>query len=112
MTSDTIQEVERDIAMAKQSIELAVALARLKDNRDFKSVVLDGYFKDEAVRLVHLKADPHFQSTEMQQSILAQINAIGALHEYFKVIEFHARQAAKAIEAGEQTIEELNAEGR
>lgn len=108
MTTDTtIQEIDHDIAKDKAFIEMAAALDRLKNNRDFKEVILDGYFNKEAVRLVLLKSDPQFQTPERQQSITAQIDAIGNLNQYFQVIYFAATQAAKAIESNEQMREEL-----
>ena len=56
MSNTQIQGIERNITKSVAAIERGIALERLRVNKDFKSIVLDGYFKDEAVRLVHLKA--------------------------------------------------------
>lgn len=111
MTIDTVQDIDRDIANNKPFVAMAEALERLKGNRDFKDVILKGYLEDEAIRLVHLKADPQFQTAERQQAILADINAIGALNQYFQLVFFKADQANKAIASSEQLREELLLEG-
>lgn len=112
MTSDTIAEIERNIQAAKPIAELADALDRLKTNRDFKKLILEGYFQQEAIRLVQLKADATFQSAERQRAILTQIDAIGALNQYFETVFFKANQARKAIAADEQSLIELAQESQ
>lgn len=104
---DTLREIELDIQEAKKLVDLGTALDRLSNNRDFKKVIVEGFFKDEAIRLVHLKSDPNFQTPEKQQSILLQMDAIGSLEQYFRTVLNTARLAEKAIEAGEQAREEI-----
>lgn len=86
-------------------------LTRLESNRDFKKLIADGYLKDEAVRLVHLKADPSMQTPDRQAAIDRDISGIGALLQYFRTVDFMAGQAIKSIEADEATREEVLAEG-
>ena len=90
--------------------ELGDALARLRGNRDFKKVILEGFFEQEAVRLVHLKADSNMQSPESQKSILTQLDAIGTLAQYLRTVDMRANLAKKSIEYDEQTLEEIAAE--
>lgn len=106
----TIREIEQNIKDNRKLIEMADALDRLKSNRDFKKVVMEGYFEKEAVRLVHVKADPEFQTPERQASIIRQIDAIGALNDYFTVVMFGGQQAKSAIESAEAVREDLIAE--
>ena len=73
MANDQIASIEQDITKAKGVIDFSNALVRLKGNRDFKEVVLTGYFETEAIRLVHLKAEPHMQAPDSQLSIVSQI---------------------------------------
>lgn len=91
-------------------IEFNAALQRLRNNRDFQTVITKGYFEQEAVRLVHLKADPAMQSEANQKGILAQIDSIGALSDYFRTIGRKAYLAEKQIEADEEMRDELIAE--
>jgi len=105
--SDQVREIELNIKEAKKLVDLGEAVERLKSNRDFRKLVLDGYLKDEAVRLVHLKADPNFQTPQMQASITKDIDAIGSLSAYFTTVAFNARQAESAIKSSEEELEEI-----
>lgn len=110
MTNSTVQAIEENIREARKIVEVGNALERLMNNRDFKTVVKEGYFEQEAIRLVHLKSDQNFQSPEMQKSILNQIDAIGAVHQFFQTTSRKANLALKAIEADEEARDELLAE--
>lgn len=107
MTQDTVQEIENNIRECKEIVELNSMLERLKLNRDFKKLILEGYFRDEAVRLVHLKADPSMQTPQRQESIVGQIDAIGALSSYLHMVAYNAQIASKGIEAGEAARDEI-----
>jgi hypothetical protein len=110
MISQTIDAIERNIEKAKAEVEFGAALERLKANKDFKKVVLEGYFEKEAIRLVHLKADCNMQSPEMQRSIVQQMDAIGSFSEFLNVRLQRAGMATKQIEADEETRDEILAE--
>lgn len=110
MSQNAIQEIELNIKQAQELVNLNTSLQRLRNNRDFKKVFLDGFFKDEAVRLVHLKADPSMQTPEYQAAILKQMDGIGAIRSYFDMIEHQGQMAAQAIEADEEALEELRQE--
>lgn len=111
MTAELIQQIDDNIKNAQKIADLGDALARLRYHKDFKTVVIDGYFAAEAIRLVHLKAAPDMQTPERQQSIINQINAIGAFSEYLSVVDTQANHARKAILADEEAREEILAEG-
>lgn len=111
MSDTTIETLNSSIERNKKIIALANALERLQKNRDFKEVISEGYFREEAIRLVHLKSDPSLKSPDKQAALLRDIDAIGALSEYFRTIRYNAGMAAQSIEADEQTREELLAEG-
>ena len=105
-----VQQIELNIQRAKEFVEFGNAVERLRSNRDFKTVIGNGYFKEEAIRLVHLKADPIMQTADKQADIVKQIDAIGALVSFFGVAEHRAAMASKAIEADEEARDELLAE--
>lgn len=110
MAQDVIQAIESNIKEARKIAEVGTALERLQSNRDFKKVVLEGYFEQEAVRLVHLKAEPAMQKPEMQQSILTQMDAIGSFAQYLDTVLHKASLATKAIASDEETRDEILAE--
>jgi len=105
--NDVTKEIEINIEEAKGFINLAGQLDSLFLNPDFKAIMLEGFFKDEAVRLVHLKGDPSMQSAEKQASILREMDGIGTLKGYFSVIYHKAMMAQNAIEADEEELELL-----
>lgn len=107
MAKDQIEAIERDIAKARTSVEFGNTLQRLRLNKDFKEVVLNGYFEQEAVRLVHLKAEPHMQGPDSQASIVKQIDAIGAFSGYMNAAMAKALKAAGSIEDGNAALVEI-----
>jgi hypothetical protein len=110
MTQDTVREIEESIQRDMEHVELGKALERLKFNRDFKAIISEGYLQKEAIRLVHLRADPVFTTPQKQADVLAQIDAIGGLLSYFRTLAHNATIAAKAIGSAEAMREEILAE--
>lgn len=108
--AQAIKDIEMNIQQAKELVELGNAMERLRSNRDFRLVLSKGYFEQESIRLVHLKADPNMQSESSQLSIVKQMDAIGALNQYFQMVFHRAAMAEKAIESDEETCSELAAE--
>ena len=108
--TDQVREIELSIKQAKSIVALGNALERLRNNADFKLVISEGYFEKEAVRLVHLKADQNMQAPERQASILNQMDSIGNLNQYFQTVFHRAALAAKAIDADEETLQDLATE--
>lgn len=107
MSQDLIEEIELNITEAKKLVALGNSLDRLLSNRDFKKVVREEYLEKEAVRLVHLKADPNMQSEESQKAIVTQMDAIGSFTMFLNKLAQQADLASRAIEDGEETIDEL-----
>ena len=111
MSEAAIQEIESNIRQSKKVVEFGDAIERLRTNKDFKKVIIEGYFEKEAIRLVHLKADPNMQGDESQKAIISQMDAVGTLSQYLYTQGALANMARNSIEADEQTRDELVAEG-
>jgi hypothetical protein len=109
MSNETLQAIEQSIRAGKEVMEFGNSLARLRTNKDFKAVILTGYFEQEAIRLVHLKADPSMQSVDMQRSIISQMDAIGALSQYFNTALHKSSLASKSVTYDQETLEEMAA---
>lgn len=105
-----VQTLESNIKQSKELIEFGSAMERLRSNRDFKLIIGNGYFEQEAVRLVHLKADPSMQTAASQEAIIKQLDAIGALNMYFHSVNHRTGLAQRALEADEETLTEMLAE--
>lgn len=110
MSQDHIQEIELNIAEAKKFVALGKSVEKLMANRDFKKVISEGYLEQEAIRLVHLKADPNMQDAESQAAIVTQIDAIGSFTAYLNKVMGQARMAEQAIEADEQELDLIRGE--
>lgn len=108
--SNQIKVIEENIKAARKLIELSDALERLKSNRDFRTIVMEGYFEKEAIRLVQAKANPNLQSAEMQKSIITQIDSIGNLNMFFSTIVQQAAMSRKSVEQDEAELEAIAAE--
>lgn len=106
-----LKELDYRIKAGKKMIDTGAALERLMNNRDFKEVILEGYFREEAIRLVSAKADVAFQSEASQASIIKQIDAIGCVQDYLRLLQRYAAQAEKEVADHEETREEILAEG-
>lgn len=104
---DDIRALEANIESASEFVDMGVALERLRNNRDFKKVVISGYLEKEAIRLVHLRLDPNMQTSERQALILRQIDGIGVLNDYFNTILQMVDRAKRSIASDEDTIQEL-----
>lgn len=107
MSQDQIDSLHRNIAANREFIARAECLTRLQANPDFKTIIAQGYLRDEAVRLVHAKSNIALQSAESQAAIIKQIDAIGCVEAYFREVERQAKQAISNIEADEETIHDL-----
>ena len=110
MSNETVEAIERSIKQARVAVEEGNALERLRNNKDFKKVIIEGYFREEAIRLVHLKADPSMQSVDSQKSIVAQMDAIGSFNQYLNHTLQRGVMASKQIESDEATRDEILAE--
>lgn len=106
-TDIDLETIEVSMDHAKAAVALKKNLERLTKNRDFKAVVLHGYFEEEAQRLVHLKAVPAMQTPEHQADIIKQIDAIGAVRNYFNTVMHFGIQSEKEITSLEETREEI-----
>ena len=104
---DQIRQIDTNLRESKEVLEFSDALARLQKNRDFQKVILQGYASQEAIRLVHLKADPNMQSADTQKSIVTQLDAIGALSQYFRTVRQQGEMARKTIAYSEEAREEM-----
>jgi hypothetical protein len=102
-----IQTLETQIKQAKATMTFGSALTSLQNSRDYKTVFRDGYFSAEAIRLVNLKADPSMQSVASQESIVKQMDAIGALAQFFQAAHLCFAQAARDLSANEEVLTEL-----
>lgn len=96
MDFNDIETIEVSIDEAKKVVKRGEALDRLMKNRDFKALFLEGYFKEEAQRLVSISADPNMKP--YREEIMDNIKAISITQQYLSLIGRTADMAAQQIE--------------
>lgn len=100
-----IAEIELSIQAAKDLVSRKEQALRLAGNRDFKKLVLDGYVKDEAVRLAGLSADPNMKAH--QDDIFDAIKSISLFRQYMQNIVTIGNVAQNELLDQEQVLEEI-----
>ena len=99
------KELEVSIEEAKAVIEKKRLLEKLMSNREFKKVILDGYFKEEAIRLVGVSADPNPQLVQSRDQIQLEIQGISLLRNYLRTIMQFGEIAEREVAAFEEELE-------
>ena len=103
----TVEQIEVSIEVAKRSIKESEAIDRLFRNKDFKMVITEGYFKDNAALLVQRKAMPGMADQANQMSIENAMIGIGELQQFLFMKRVQGKQFAADLEAMNNTREEL-----
>lgn len=83
--------------------DLAQALVRLEQNEDFKKVIMNGYFKDKAIKGVEIIASPHVRANGLRGEVIEELNSISMLNDYFMTIK---SLGLAPVEDDEDVIEE------
>lgn len=104
-----IQQVEVSLEEAERIVSFGEALGRLEQNRDFQAVILDGYFREEAARLVMLTGEINLKP-EQHAAVLAGIRGIAELRQYLLAQRTKAQMAAKEVADFKETLDELRTE--
>ena len=103
-----IEQVEIQIDTANRIRKLRDNCVKLMNNKQFKDVIEEGYFKEEAARLVMAKSSN--LNPEQKQLIDNMIYGIGALSNWFESVMRRGAEMDQAIGEHEQTRAEILAE--
>lgn len=90
-----VEQLTSNLEYAIKGIELGEAIQKLAKNPQFKKVILQGYYEEEAQRLVSLLSDPNMQKPEEQQLIINGMRGIGELKTWFNAMLQRAEQLKK-----------------
>lgn len=107
--SQVIEDIELSIEQARRMVKLGQMAQNLAVNKDFKELVIDGYFRDEAARMTHLYADPNI-SEEIRAHVHRDIVGPGAFKRYLSGIVQMGNAAAREILEAEETLVEVRQE--
>lgn len=96
----TEADLESVITDNKLNKELGDSLEKLLRNSDFKNVVITGYLREEAIRLVHLLADPNQDKVKLQ----SQLDSISHFKLYLDSVLSNSEMAKRTIEETEDQL--------
>lgn len=102
-----IRQIEITVEELKKLVDRKTLLQKLESNREFRKIILDGYFKDEAARLVAISADPAHEKS--WDSIRKEIEAISCLRQYLRNIHTIGGVAERELAENTEALEELRA---
>lgn len=85
---NTLTNEEKEILTVENQywVDKAQALARLEENKDFQSVILEGYFRDKAVDGVSLLANDGIKQGGHRSDVMEDLIAISSLQDFFITI--------------------------
>jgi len=109
MLDSQIQEIELSIAEARKLVQKRDQLYKLMKIRDFREIIEQGYFIDEAARLVSISADPNLK--DKRDEIILQIQSISNYRQYLQTIITLGNMAENEIRDNEEVIDDLTQEG-
>ena len=103
-----LEQVEIQIDMANRLRKMRDNCVKLTANKTWKDIIDDGYFKEEAARLVMAKSAA--LNPEQMKLIDNMIFGIGALANYIESVMRRGAEMDQAIGEHEETREEILAE--
>jgi len=104
-----LEQVEIQIDMANKLRKMRDTCVKLTASAPWKDVIDNGYFKEEAARLVMAKSASLIDESQ-QRSIDNMIVGIGSLSNYFDMIIRRGNEMETSMKDFEQTREEILAE--
>ena len=103
-----IEQVEIQIEMAQRLRKMRDTCVKLTESAPFKDVITEGYFKEEAARLVMAKSSG--LNADQLKLIDNMQYGIGALANFIESVMRRGAEMDQAIGEHEQTREEILAE--
>jgi hypothetical protein len=108
-TENEILEIESEISNVKRAIKRLDTLNRLTETPEWKELIEEGYLRDEAARVVGLRADIQMRMAgEVQMDWLNDmLTGIGAFNQYLNFIRQMGHSAKEQLEQKQDTHAEL-----
>jgi len=104
MSQQEVHEIQVSLEEVKEQIALGDLLETLEKHPAFQKLVLQGYFEQEAIKLVGTFAHP---MPELQKEVISnKMIGIGAFQSYLNTIYRKAETAKASLEEYELTLQE------
>jgi hypothetical protein len=101
-----IQALEQDIANAEELLGRRQMALKLYENREFRKLFVEGFFTEEAARLVQLSADPALDPLQRADA-LAMAQATGHCRRYLSMAVQMGAVAEREIADMRSALDEL-----
>jgi Asp-tRNA(Asn)/Glu-tRNA(Gln) amidotransferase C subunit len=95
---------------AERIIGYADKLNRLMKNKDFKDIILQKYFVDDASNLVKLREDENIDEL-IKKRIDHKLIGIGQLNQYFNAIRVEADMMVETLRESDEALGQLLEDG-
>ena len=100
---DPIDDIHADMRGYREKVALGRQYENLFRSPEFQKLVLEGYLRDEAVRLTHSLGMPGTDKAAIHQ----QLNAVGHFANYLENIKQQANAAQLSLEDAGRMLERL-----
>ena len=87
MNTQTAENVELETVERTQMVQKYEALQRLKDNKDFQVVFLEGYLKEKAIASVSLLGTEYIVHNNLRAQLMEELVAISRFEGYMAMID-------------------------
>ena len=104
-----LQDLEQQRADIQEALELRDAALRLSENKDFRRLFIEMYFKTEAARLVQLSSDPVLKQ-DQREDALSMAQATGHAKRFLSMLVVRGNTLSRDVEDLEQQIVEVRQE--
>lgn len=84
---NTLDEQQLILVENEYWVNMNTALERLKENKDFQTVILNGYFKDKAINGVSLLAQDAIVENGRRTAVFEDLIAISSLEDFFITVK-------------------------
>lgn len=112
--STEYEKVEIELEDAKSVVRIRDAALRLTQNADFKLIIADGYFKQEASRLTELLGEKSGNNAAVtvikDEDVIKDLYAIASLKRYLRMIELNGNIMEKAVSDYTETLDQMRHE--
>jgi hypothetical protein len=106
---EQIREIEVSVEELKKAVDLKNSVEKLYNNRDFKKVFLNVYFKEEPARLTGLLADDNMIAH--RNLIIEDMLSISGVQDFLRNIVRAGQAAEQKIKEADQLQERIYEEG-
>jgi hypothetical protein len=109
MSQHELNEIAVSLEDANKMVKIGEALRRLHENEDFKTIVLDQYFKEEPARCVIMLGRLQ-HDTKACERIHNDLTAIGLFQSFLQTINQGYHEALRSISSLNEAQVEIERE--